>query len=183
MTKRTLIGMLVCLAVLITAGGAWAQDADPGGRWWRDPGVSRELNLNDRERRSLDRLYMKNRDALIDRKADLEKERSRLADVMEREPFDEAAAKAQLRKVEECSSGSPRSGCGTSSRCARSWGPTVPHPGGQGHETEGPQTGSATRKQPRPAGGVAREEVRREEEAPVRDAAAATGPKPEGAPR
>jgi Spy/CpxP family protein refolding chaperone len=101
MTKRTLIGMLVCLAVLAATGWAWAQDADPGGRWWRDPGVSRDLNLNDRERRSLDRLYSKNRDALIDRKADLEKERSRLADVMDREPFDEGAAKAQLRRVEE----------------------------------------------------------------------------------
>ena len=100
MKKKTLIGMLFLMAVLAGAGAVGAQDVNPG-RWWRDPGVSRDLSLTRQEQRELDSLYARNREELIDTKAELEKERSRLDDIMYREPFNEDAAKAQLRKVEE----------------------------------------------------------------------------------
>lgn len=100
MKNRMVIGMLVFMAVLMASGPVCAQDVNPG-RWWRHPEVSKDLSLTRHEQRELDSLYVRNRDALIDMKADLEKERSRLADIMDREPFNEAAAKSQLRKVEE----------------------------------------------------------------------------------
>lgn len=100
MKIRTLIGMLVFVAVFGGSLAARAQEVNPG-RWWKDPGISRDLNLTRHEQRELDSLYTRNRDALIDIKADLEKERGRLADIMGREPFNERAANAQLRRVEE----------------------------------------------------------------------------------
>jgi len=100
MKKRTLIGMLVFMALLMGAGDVCAQDVNPG-RWWKHPEVSRDLDLTRHEQRELDNLYARNRESLIDIKAELEKERSRLDDIMYREPFNEAAAKSQLRKVEE----------------------------------------------------------------------------------
>lgn len=100
MNSRTFIGMLIFLAVIMASEPVRAQDVNPG-RWWRHPEVSRDLSLTRKEQQELDHLYVRNRDALIDLKADLEKERSRLADIMDREPFNEAAARAQLRKVEE----------------------------------------------------------------------------------
>ena len=100
MKKRTLIGMLVFMAMIIGSWDACAQDVNPG-RWWKNPDVSRDLSLTRQEQRELDGLYARNRESLIDIKAELEKERSRLDDIMYREPFNEAAAKAQLRKVEE----------------------------------------------------------------------------------
>lgn len=100
MNKRTIIGMLVCTVLLVGACLAWGQDVKPG-KWWRHSEVSRDLGLTRQEQRELDDLYARNRDSLIDIKADLEKERSRLSDIMDREPFNEAAANAQLRRVEE----------------------------------------------------------------------------------
>lgn len=100
MKNRTVIGMLVLLTMFIGAGAVHGQDVNPG-KWWKHSEVSRDLGLTRNEQRELDGLYARNRDSLIDIKADLEKERSRLADIMDREPFNEAAARAQLRKVEE----------------------------------------------------------------------------------
>ena len=100
MKNRMVIGMLVFMAVLMASGPVCAQDVNPG-RWWRHPEVSKDLSLTRHEQRELDSLYVRNRDALIDMKADLEKERSRLADIMDRDTFHEEAARAQLRRVEE----------------------------------------------------------------------------------
>jgi len=100
MKNRTVIGMLVLTAMLMASGTVHGQDVNPG-KWWKHSEVSRDLKLTRQEQRELDGLYARNRDSLIDIKADLEKERSRLADIMDREPFNEAAARVQLRKVEE----------------------------------------------------------------------------------
>ncbi len=94
---------IVLFAVAVALAGPArleGQDVAPG-RWWHDPSTVRDLTLSRREQRSLDDLYEKNRGALVDLKADLERERARLAELMRREPFDEASVNAQLRRVEQ----------------------------------------------------------------------------------
>jgi Spy/CpxP family protein refolding chaperone len=100
MPKRMLIGMLVCSAIIFGVVQAYADDVGPG-RWWRSPELSKDMGLTDREKQTLDDLFVKNRNALIDQRSDLEKERLKLEDMLDKDSVNEAAAKAQLRRVEE----------------------------------------------------------------------------------
>jgi Spy/CpxP family protein refolding chaperone len=100
MSKRMLIGMLVCSAMIFGVVQAHADDVGPG-RWWRLPKLSKEMGLTDREKQTLDDMFVKNRNALIDMRSDIEKERLKLEDILAKEPLNEAAAKAQFKRVEE----------------------------------------------------------------------------------
>jgi Spy/CpxP family protein refolding chaperone len=100
MTKQMIIGILVCSAVIFGAMQVYGEDVGPG-RWWRQPNVAGDLNLTDRDKQSLDDLFNRNRNQLIDMKADLEKERLKLEDILGKNPVDDAAAKAQFRKVQD----------------------------------------------------------------------------------
>jgi Spy/CpxP family protein refolding chaperone len=99
MSKRMLIGMLVCSAMIFGVVQAYADDVGPG-RWWRLPEFSRDMGLTDREKQSLDDMFVKNRNALIDLRSDIEKERLKLEDILEKDPVNESAAKAQFKRVE-----------------------------------------------------------------------------------
>jgi len=100
MTKKTLIGMLVCSAMFIGVFQVYGADMGPG-RWWRSPEFTKDMGLTDREKQNLDDMYVKNRNALIDLRSDLEKERLKLEDMLDRESVNESAAKAQFKRVEE----------------------------------------------------------------------------------
>jgi Spy/CpxP family protein refolding chaperone len=100
MSKRMLIGMLVCSAMIFGVVQAYADDVGPG-RWWRLPELSKEMRLTDREKQILDDMFVKNRNALIDMRSDIEKERLKLEDILAKDPVNESAAKAQFRRVEE----------------------------------------------------------------------------------
>ncbi len=75
-------------------------DDDLPGKWWRMPDVSRMLDLNDGQVNQLDNLYTDNRGRLMSLKDSVERERLQLDEIMESEPFNEAAVMAQLRKLE-----------------------------------------------------------------------------------
>ena len=100
MSKRMLIGMLVCSAMIFGVVQAYADDVGPG-RWWRLPELSKDMGLTDREKQVLDDMFVKNRNALIDLRSDIEKERLKLEDILAKDPVNESAAKAQFRRVEE----------------------------------------------------------------------------------
>jgi Spy/CpxP family protein refolding chaperone len=100
MSKRMLIGMLVCSAMIIGVVQAYADGVGPG-RWWRSPELSKDMRLTDREKQILDDMFAKNRNALIDLRGDIEKERLKLEDILEKDPVNESAAKAQFKRVEE----------------------------------------------------------------------------------
>jgi Spy/CpxP family protein refolding chaperone len=100
MSKRMLIGMLVCSAMIFGVVQAYADGVGPG-RWWRSPELSKDMRLTDREKQILDDMFAKNRNALIDLRSDIEKERFKLEDILEKDPVNESAAKAQFRRVEE----------------------------------------------------------------------------------
>jgi Spy/CpxP family protein refolding chaperone len=100
MTKKTLIGMLVCSALIIGTVQAYGDNLGPG-RWWRSRELSKDMGLTDREKQTLDDLFVKNRNALIDLRSDLEKERLKLEDMLDKDSLNESAAKAQVKRVEE----------------------------------------------------------------------------------
>jgi len=101
MTKRMLIGMLVCTAMLFgTVVQARGDDLSPG-RWWMQPDLATQLSLSKKEKKALDNLFSRNRIALIDLRSSLEKERLEMQDILERDPLDEAALFAQQRRVQE----------------------------------------------------------------------------------
>ncbi len=100
MSKRMLIGMLVCSAMIFGVVQAYADGVGPG-RWWRSPELSKDIGLTDKEKQVLDDLFAKNRNALIDLRSDIDKERLKLEDILAKEPVNESAAKAQFKRVEE----------------------------------------------------------------------------------
>ena len=100
MSKRMLIGMLVCSAMIFGVVQAYADDVGPG-RWWRSPEFSRDMGLTDREKQILDDMFVKNRNALIDMKSDIEKEQLKLEDILEKDPVNESAARAQFKRIQE----------------------------------------------------------------------------------
>ncbi len=100
MSKRMLIGMLVCSAMILGVVQAYADGLGPG-RWWRSPELSKDMGLTDREKQMLDDMFAKNRNALIDLRSDIEKEQLKLEDILAKDPVNESAAKAQFKRVEE----------------------------------------------------------------------------------
>lgn len=70
------------------------------GKWWRIPEIAGKLELTEVQKSRLDELFMDNRGKLVEFKSALERERTVLDELMEREPLDEAAVMAQLRRLE-----------------------------------------------------------------------------------
>ena len=71
------------------------------GKWWRLPNIAEKLQLNDAEKKELDRLYVDNRRTLIDLKSVVEKERFELNNLMEQTALDENAVMKQFNKLEK----------------------------------------------------------------------------------
>jgi Spy/CpxP family protein refolding chaperone len=99
MMKRILIGILACSAVITGSFQAHADEVTPG-RWWRNPNIARDIGISEKEMQALDDLFNKNRNALIDLKAGMEKERLKLEDILNKEPLNESAAMAQFKRVD-----------------------------------------------------------------------------------
>ena len=102
--------MLVCTAMIILFGTMQAQAMDMHhGRhqgmhqfkWWQIPKLSKELNLTAGEKQSLDNLFVKNRDMLVDLKSSLMKDRFKLHDMLEKDTVDEASVLAQNKVISE----------------------------------------------------------------------------------
>ena len=71
------------------------------GKWWRLPNIAERLQLNDAEKKELDRLYVDNRRSLIDLKGVVEKERFELGNLMEQTTLDEDAVMKQFNRLEK----------------------------------------------------------------------------------
>ena len=106
--KRILFGMLVGLFML--SGVSMAQDRGrppdeienlPRGKWWRMPEVASELKISPEEQTTLDDLFYKHRNRMIDHMGELQKGQLALEQFIENENLDEAACKDQFQKVLE----------------------------------------------------------------------------------
>jgi Spy/CpxP family protein refolding chaperone len=100
MSKIKLIGMLICSALIFGVIQAYSADIGPG-RWWRSPDITRDLGLTDKEKQTMDDIFIQNRNALIDLKSNIEKEQLKLEDILEKDPVNESAAKAQFNRIHE----------------------------------------------------------------------------------
>jgi len=73
----------------------------PSGKWWKDPGIVKQLNLTSGEAKQLDKLFVKSRRKLIELKNRVEKERFEYQTLMESQNLDESAVNRQLQKLEK----------------------------------------------------------------------------------
>ena len=101
---------LICSAgfILFGAGQAQAMDMHHGMhqgmyyfKWWQSPELSKDLGITAGEKQSLDDLFVKNRDTLVDLKSSLLKDRFKLHDMLEKDTVDETSVLAQNKVIEE----------------------------------------------------------------------------------
>ena len=94
--------IFICLLLLIPVFTAPAEaQSEPSGKWWYDPGIKAELELQDKEIKRLDRLFNESRRRLIDLKNKVEKAQFEYQRLMEAEPLDEKAVNRQFAQLEK----------------------------------------------------------------------------------
>lgn len=102
MMKRNIFPlMFVIIAVL--AGNAMGGERHRGN-WWRDPQISKQLNLTDKEIQKLDALLVESGRRMIELKSVVEKERFELSALMENKNSEESAIATQFKKLENARS-------------------------------------------------------------------------------
>ena len=69
------------------------------GRWWDNPDVARDLNLQADQKQKMDDIFQQNRSKLIDQHASLQKEETALEPLMNADTPDETKILAQIDKV------------------------------------------------------------------------------------
>lgn len=67
--------------------------------WWKDSHLSQQLNLTDTQKAKLEQTFTEHKIQLIDLRATLEKEETRLQPLIESDRLDESQVSAQLDKV------------------------------------------------------------------------------------
>lgn len=102
MLNKLLIGVIL-LVIVSSPYTALGQDM-PGGKWWRNPKVSKQLNLTEEEKSRLDKQFLKSRRKLIDLKRNLEREQFELENLLEGEALDEDAVNGQFKKLDKARS-------------------------------------------------------------------------------
>lgn len=97
----TTLGLL--LALLPAAGLAQGPPSALSfpGKWWRMPEASKDLNLTEEEKTKLDSMYLEFHSMLIQARADRDKAKLILDDLLEKETLDEKAVFEQLDKANE----------------------------------------------------------------------------------
>jgi Spy/CpxP family protein refolding chaperone len=101
---------LICSAGFILFGAVQARAMDMHHgidqcmhyfKWWQSPELSKDLGITAGEKQSLDDLFRKNRDKLVDLKSSLMKDRFKLRDMIEKDTVDEVSVLALNKVVEE----------------------------------------------------------------------------------
>ncbi len=92
---------LACLVAVLVLATANSARAEGGGRWWRIPKLVERLHLTPSQVERLDKAFHRARLNMIRLKSRVEAEQFELESMMEAEDFDEAAAMAQYRKLEQ----------------------------------------------------------------------------------
>lgn len=99
MLKHCMAGITLII-VLTLAPLAVAQDM-PGGKWWQDPDIAKELNLTSKDVKALDDLFIESRRRMIELKNQVEKEQFEYQTLIESKNLDESAVNRQLQRLEE----------------------------------------------------------------------------------
>ena len=98
MLKKT-VKFILLLIVVISPTVVMGQHM-PQGKWWHNPRVSEQLNLNEEEKRQLDETFIESRRKLIGLKSSVEREQFELQNLLESKTLDEAAVMEQFKRLE-----------------------------------------------------------------------------------
>jgi Spy/CpxP family protein refolding chaperone len=107
--------LLALVFVFVLPGISMARDPDfggggqrhgkenplPRGKWWRLPQVVDKLALTQKEKETLDTLYVEKRRTMIDLRSQVQKERLELEQLMDSSNFDAAACMERFQRVLE----------------------------------------------------------------------------------
>ena len=88
--------VIFLIAPLIAAG----QDV-PSGKWWYNPKIQKNLNLNPKEVGKLDDLFAHSRRKLITLKSEVEHEQFELDQLLSQKKENDKAVKKQFQKLEK----------------------------------------------------------------------------------
>ncbi len=91
----------VLLAIYIIAPVIAAGQDVPGGKWWYNPQIQNNLNLNKKEIGKLDKLFAKSRRKLIKLKSEVEHDQFELDQLLDQKEVDKAKVKKQFQKLEK----------------------------------------------------------------------------------
>ena len=72
--------------------------------WWRDPEISKHLNLSENEKQRLDELLIESGRRMIELKSAVEKERFELSALLENKSSNDGAITGQFKKLENARS-------------------------------------------------------------------------------
>jgi Spy/CpxP family protein refolding chaperone len=97
--KRT-FGMLVLVIVVLAMAGPSMANGRSKWRWWQNDEIIAQLKLTPQEIKELDDAYVASRRRMLEVKGRVEAERFKLEEMMSRPEIDEAALRAQNRKME-----------------------------------------------------------------------------------
>lgn len=103
MLKHWIAGITLIIVSALLAPLAMGQSM-AGGKWWKDPGIAKQLDLTSADVKKLDNLFAKSRRKMIDLKNRVEKEQFEYQTLMESRTLDEAAVNRQLQKLERARS-------------------------------------------------------------------------------
>jgi Spy/CpxP family protein refolding chaperone len=97
---RKVFSVILPVIFLVVPLIAVAQHA-PRGKWWHNPQIQKNLNLNPNEIGKLDQLFANSRPNLIKLKTDVEREQFELDQLLSKKKVDDADVKKQFQKLEQ----------------------------------------------------------------------------------
>ena len=97
---RNVFSVILLAIYLIAPAIAAGQDV-PGGKWWYNPKIQKNLDLSKKEISQLDKLFAKSRRKLIKLKSEVENEQFELDQLLDQKKVDDAKVKKQFQKLEK----------------------------------------------------------------------------------
>ena len=92
---------VILLVIFIIAPVIAAGQDVPAGKWWYNPKIKKNLNLNKKEIGKLDKLFANSRRKLIKLKSEVEHEQFELDQQLGQKKVNDAAVKKQFQKLEK----------------------------------------------------------------------------------
>ncbi|MGA2026192.1 MAG: hypothetical protein ABSH17_03865 [Syntrophobacteraceae bacterium] len=93
------LAILAVIVLLLSPAICRAKEIPPG-RWWHLPYFADQLNITDKEKDELDKLFDFNRNRLAELKTQMEEEKSELLKAVDQEHLNETSAITKMTKLE-----------------------------------------------------------------------------------
>lgn len=98
---RKCLAILAVIALFSLPRPSFAQGKEiPPGRWWHIPYFAEQLEIDDKQKDELDKLFDHNRQRLAELKKQVEEQKSELLKAIDEEHLNESSAIAQMKTLE-----------------------------------------------------------------------------------